>query len=215
MGRIEECDTGIEIPRVAVPLSSEETEFPCSRIIYMTHYSQIFSRQRFNQICIASAGLSMAILFSGCGSQQSARYEATAKTSITWRVPYYESDPNNDKQPRYEEFESVSLVNVNGEKPEDAVFQDDRGIWWPKVPPKPTVDEMEAGKKKPYEKIGKPDMLRQVEYRVKYNQDGERINLPTNYSVYRQVSKAYPDTPLKFTMGINNGSVTKATPITN
>ena len=181
----------------------------------MTNYSQIFSRPQFNKIALISAGLSISVLFAGCGSQQSAQYEATAKTTITWQVPYYETDITNDKQPRYKKFESVSLVNVNGEKPEGAVFQDDKGIWWPKVPPKPTIDQIEAGKKKNYEKIGKPDLLRQVEYRVKYNQYGERINLPTNYSVYRQVAKSYPDTPLSFTMGVNNGSVTKATPITN
>jgi len=54
-----------------------------------------------------------------------------------------------------------------------------------------------------------------VEYRVKFNKDGERLNLPTNRAVYRQVVKNYPDTPLNFTMGLNNGSVTKATPVTN
>ena len=99
------------------------------------------------------------------------------------------------------------------EKPTGAAYQDDKGIWWPKNPPKPSVDEIEAGKKKPYEKIGKPELLRQVKYRVKYQQDGETINLPTNYQVYRQVVKAYPEQkPLTFTMGLNNGSVQKATP---
>ena len=181
----------------------------------MTNYSNIFFQPQLSKVCLMSATMGIAVLFNGCGSQQSAQYEATAKSSITWRVPYYEGDITNDKRPRYEEFESVSLVNLNGQKPEGAVRQDDKGIWWPKEPPKPTVDEIEAGKKQAYEKIGKPEALRQVEYRVKYNQDGERINLPTNHEVYRRVVKAYPDTPLNFTMGINNGSVTKATPVTN
>lgn len=175
----------------------------------------IFTRSQFSHISLVSIAVATTILFSGCGSQQSAQYEATAKTTITWRVPYYEGDSADSKPPRYEEFESVSLTNVNGEKPDGAVYQDDKGIWWAKEPPKPTIDEIEAGKKRPYETIGKPERLRQVEYRVKYNQDGERINLPTNYSVYRQVAKSYPDTPLNFTMGVNNGSVTKATPVTN
>jgi hypothetical protein len=40
------------------------------------------------------------------------------------------------------------------------------------------------------------------------------ITLPTNYAVYRQVVKAYPQQiPLRLTMGINNGSVEKAEPI--
>lgn len=175
----------------------------------------IFSRPQFSQICLVSAAIGTSVLFAGCGSQQSSQYEATAKATITWRVPYYEGDVTNDKRPRYEEFESVSLVNVNGQKPEGAVRQDDKGIWWPKEPPRPTVDEIEGGKKKSYEKIGTPEALRQVEYRVKYNNDGERINLPTNHSVYRKVVQSYPDVPLNFTMGVNNGSVTKATPVTN
>lgn len=178
----------------------------------MINNLKILPRFPRNHLGLVSASMSMVVLFSGCGSQQSANYEATANASITWRVPYYESDRANDKRPRYEEFESVALLNVNGEKPEGAVRQDDKGIWWPKEPPRPTVDEIEGGKKKPYEKIGTPEALRQVEYRVKYNQDGERINLPTNHDVYRQVVKAYPDTPLTFTMGVNNGSVLKATP---
>jgi len=41
------------------------------------------------------------------------------------------------------------------------------------------------------------------------------LNLPTNYDVYRQVSQADSDTPMDFTMGVNNGSVTKATPVVN
>ena len=178
----------------------------------MTYYPTIFSRPKFSQICLVSTTLTMAVLFNGCGSQQSAQYEATAKATYTWRVPYYEGDPTNDEDPRYEEFESVTLVNVNGEKPDGAVLQDDKGIWWPKVPTKPTIDEIEARQEKASETIGKPELYRPVEYRVKYTQDGERINLPTNHSVYRQVAKAYPDTPLTFTMGVNNGSVLKATP---
>jgi hypothetical protein len=171
-----------------------------------------FSHGQFSRICLAAATFSAAIIFTGCGSQQAQQYEATANTTLTWRVNY-SNDPMDDKRGRYEEFESVSLINRNGEEPEGAVMQDDQGIWWPKNPPKPTIDEIEARKKAPYEKIGKPELLRQVEYRVKFQQDGETINLPTNHSVYRQVAKAYPNgTPLTFTMGLNNGSVEKATP---
>ena len=180
----------------------------------MKKYFRVLSEPKFRQSCLATVSLGLAVMLNGCDSQQAQLYEATAKTSLTWRANYTH-DPLEDKRGRYETFESVSLVNRNGAKPEEAVFQDDKGIWWPKNPPKPTVDELEAARKKPYEKIGKPELLRQVEYRVEYDQDGERVNLPTNYSVYRQVVKAYPDTPLNFTMSINNGSVEKATPITN
>ena len=95
-------------------------------------------------------------------------------------------------------------------------MQDDNtGLWWPKLPPKPSVEEIESGIKSPSQKPGKLELGRDVEYRVKFNKDGERLNLPTNYDVYRQVAKSYPDVPLNFTMGVNNGSVTKATPVTN
>ncbi len=177
---------------------------------------KLLSRRKFNQIFLATAGLSMTLALNSCGTSQSGagKYEATAEAIYTWRVNYT-PDPSGDKRGRYQEFESTSLINVNGEKPEGAVSQDDKGIWWPKLPPKPTVDDLEAGKKKSYEKIGKPELLRQVEYRVKFNKDGERLNLPTNHSVYRQVAKNYPDIPLNFTLGVNNGSVIKATPVIN
>ncbi|MEL6439688.1 MAG: hypothetical protein AAFQ80_10590 [Cyanobacteria bacterium J06621_8] len=179
----------------------------------MSRAFKLLSRDKFT---LLAAGLSMAIALNSCGSSQSGagQYEATATATYTWRVNY-KIDPMEDKRGRYEEFESASLVNVNGEKPEGAVLEDDKGIWWPKLPSKPSIDEVEAGQKRAYEKIGKPELLRQVEYRVKFNKDGERLNLPTNYDVYRQVVKNYPDTPLNFTMGINNGSVTKATPVVN
>ncbi len=171
------------------------------------------SRRQFSKIGWASVGFSLAVIFTGCGSQDAQQYEATAETTMTWRVNY-SNDPMEDKRGRYVEFESASLTNRNGKKPEGAVVQDDKGIWWGKVPPKPSIDEVEAAKKASYEKIGKPELLRTVKYYVTYQQDGKTITLPTNHAVYRQVAKAYPNrTPLKFTMGLNNGSVEKATPI--
>ena len=177
---------------------------------------KLFSQSTSKRIGLASLSLSLLTLLASCGTNQSGagQYESTAKATYTWRVNY-SNDPTENKRGRDREFESATLVNVNGEKPDGAVLQDDKGIWWPKLPPKPTIDEMEGGKKKSYEKIGKPELLRQVEYRVKFDSEGERLNLPTNYSVYRQVARNYPDTPLKFTMGVNNGSVTKATPVSN
>ncbi|MEL6929319.1 MAG: hypothetical protein AAFO95_11875 [Cyanobacteria bacterium J06600_6] len=182
----------------------------------MIRASKLISRRKFNQGCWAVSGLALAIALNSCGNSQSdaGQYEATAKATYTWRVNY-SNDPFENKRGRYEEFESTSLVNVNGEKPEGAVYQDNNEIWWPKQPPKPTLDEREAAQKNSTEKIGEPELLRQVEYRVKFTKDGERLNLSTNPQVYRQVVKNYPDTPLNFTMGVNNGSVTKATPIKN
>lgn len=183
----------------------------------MAQATKLFSRRKFNQIFLATAAVGIAISINACGTSESGagQYEASAQATYTWRVNY-SHDPLEDKRGRYEQFESNSLVNINGEKPEGAVSQDDNtGIWWPKLPPKPSVEEIESRKKSAAEKIGKLELGRNVEYRVKFNKDGERLNLRTNRDVYRQVAKSYPDIPLKFTMGINNGSVTKATPITN
>ncbi|MEL6494473.1 MAG: hypothetical protein AAFQ41_05025 [Cyanobacteria bacterium J06623_7] len=176
----------------------------------------LISRRQFNRACMAAAGLGMAIALNSCGTSQSGagQYEATAKATYTW-VVNYDSDPLEGKRGRDVEFESASLMNVNGEKPAGAVYQDDNEIWWPKQPPKPTLDEREAEQKSSAEKIGKPELRRQVEYRVKFNRDGERLNLPTNPQVYRRVVQNYPDVPLNFTLGVNNGSVTKATPVNN
>jgi hypothetical protein len=161
----------------------------------------------------AILSLITAIAFTSCGVQTIDRYEATALTILTWQVNYT-NDPVDNKQGRFEEFASVSLQNRNGQKPEGRVVgPDDKGLWWPVNPPKPTIDEIEARQKKAYEKAGKPELLRQVKYHIIYQQDGQTITLPTNDGVYRQVVKAYPNqTPLQLTMGLNNGSVEKAEP---
>lgn len=167
----------------------------------------------WQQLFLAILSFTIAITFAGCGVQTIDRYESTASTTLTWQVNYT-NDPMENKQGRFEEFASVSLLNRNGEKPEGRVVgPDDKGLWWATIPPKPTLDEIEARKKKAYEKPGKPELLRQVKYHIIYQQDGQSITLPTNYEVYRQVVKAYPNrTPLQLTMGLNNGSVEKAEP---
>ena len=171
-------------------------------------------KKTWQQFCLAILSFIVVISFAGCGVRTINQYEATARTTLTWQVNY-SNDPMEDKRGRFEEFESVSVVNNNGEKPEGRVVgPDEKGLWWPTVPPKPTVDDLESRQKKPYEKPGKPELLRQVKYHITYQQDGQTITLPTNYEVYRQVVKAYPNqTPLQLTMGINNGSVEKAEPL--
>ena len=170
--------------------------------------------QKLRQLLLAILSFAFVILFAACGTQNATQYEATALTILTWQVNYA-NDPTEGKRGRFEEFASASLLNSNGEKPESAVFgPDDQGLWWAKIPPKPSLDEIEERQKRSYEKPGKPELLRQVKYHITYQQNGQNITLPTNYSVYRQVVKAYPkNIPLQLTMGINNGSVEKATPI--
>ncbi|MDJ0648986.1 MAG: hypothetical protein QNJ60_09785 [Xenococcaceae cyanobacterium MO_188.B19] len=171
-----------------------------------------FDRQIPKLVLIILSFLFVTVIPS-CGTQTIDNYQATAETILTWQANYT-NDPMEDKRGRIEEFASVSLTNYNGQKPEGAVYQDDKGLWWAKVPPKPTLDEIEVRKKRNYEQPSKPELLKQVKYHITYQQNGQTITLPTNYSVYRQVVKAYPQKiPLRLTMGINNGSVEKAKPI--
>jgi hypothetical protein len=179
--------------------------------------SLIITRRKFNRLGLVAAGLSLAIAINSCGTSKSSagQYEAIAKATYTWRVRYSNA-PTDDKRGHYEDFESTSLTTVNGQKPEGGVMKDNnKDVWWPKLPPKPSVDQIESGKKSPSEKIGKLELGQTIEYRVKFDKSGEMLNLPTNYSVYRQVSQVDSDTPMNFTMGVNNGSVTKATPVIN
>ncbi len=154
-----------------------------------------------------------AITVSSCTSTIANDYQAKAKTTLTWQV-YYSVDIHESKRGRHEEFTNNSLTTLNGEKPEAAFSgPDDKGLWWPAIPPKPSLDEIEQ-RAKVNEQFDRPELLRTVKYRVVFTKDGERLNLPTNYSVYRQVVKASRDNKqLRFILGINDGSVEKAEPI--
>jgi hypothetical protein len=157
-------------------------------------------------------GSGLAIAIAGCTTVTTNQYEATAITTYTWQVNYF-IDPATDKSPRFESFASTSLLNQNGLKPEAAVTgPDDRGLWWPALPPRPTVDEIER-REKPPEKAEAPQLLKSVEYKLTYQSGNETTTLPTNYQVYRQVVKAYPNrTRLQLTLGVGNSSVEKAEP---
>ncbi len=138
------------------------------------------------------------------------QYEATAQTTLTWQVKY-SMNPTTEKNPRFEEFASNSLLNRNGEKPKDAVIgPDEKGLWWSALPPRPSIDEVEQ-RQKPQEKPSQAELLRTVKYQITYKQGGQTVTLPTNYDVYRQVARAYPSRkPLQLTLGINDASVEKA-----
>lgn len=153
----------------------------------------------------------LVVALIGCNTVTTNRYEATAQTTLTWQVRY-SIDLHDDRNPRFEEFASNSLLNRNGEKPQDAVIgPDDKGLWWSALPPKPSIDEVEQ-RQKPGEEAGRPELLRTVKYQITYQQDGQAVTLPTNYDVYRQVARAYRKRkPLQLTL-LNNASVTKAEP---
>jgi hypothetical protein len=156
------------------------------------------------------ASFGVAVALASCDTVTTNQYEATALTTLTWQVKY-STNPTEDKHPRFEEFASNSLLNRNGEKPKDAVIgPDDKGLWWPAIPPRPSIDRVEQ-RQQPQEESSKPELLRTVKYEITYQQDGQTVTLPTNYDVYRQVARAYPkQKPLQLTLGVNNSSVTKA-----
>lgn len=149
-------------------------------------------------------------LLGGCTNVTTQDYSATAKTTYTWIVRY-STNPNRTQE-RLEYFASRSLVNRNGEKPTEAVSgPDDRELWWPAIPPKPTLDEIEQ-RQKPAEQRSNAELLQDVDYTLTFrNEQGQSVTLPTNYDVYREVVKAYPDRiPLTLTLGPNDQSVEKA-----
>lgn len=171
-------------------------------------YPQPWSRQ----LGTILVGLVLAITLNSCTRLTIPEYQATALTTYTWRVEYFISP--NERLPRAEEFASSSLLNVNGIKPEGAVGEaDDKGLWWPPLPPRPSLAQIEQ-RQKPSQRHTRPELLRTVKYHLSYKQDGQKVKLSTNYSVYRQAVKAYNNgQSLKLTLGINNGWVEKAEPL--
>lgn len=165
--------------------------------------------QKFFQIAV---GLISAIALTSCTTLTINQYEATAQTIYTWQVRY--STSPSDKLPRFETFATTSLLNRNGQQPPSAVTgPDDQGLWWPALPPRPTVDQIEQ-RQRPQEQASTPELLKSVNYQMTYIEGSKQRTLPTNYQVYRQVVKAYPSRrPLQLTLGVNNSSVEKAEPL--
>ncbi|RCJ38672.1 hypothetical protein A6770_39560 [Nostoc minutum NIES-26] len=154
-----------------------------------------------------------ALALTSCSNLTTEQYEATALTNYTWQVKYG-NNLTNEPQPRIETFATTSVLNRNGLKPPGAVIgPDDRGLWWPILPPRPSVDEVEQ-RKRSQEESSKPELQKTVKYEISYGVDSQQRTLPTNYEVYRQVVKAYPSkTPLQLTLGVNDNSVEKAEPV--
>lgn len=170
-------------------------------------------RNQRSRAMVTLTALSLGFLLTGCASVITSEYEATATVSYTWQVVY---EPNPDKpiRNRREKFATVSLVNRNGKRPiEAASGPDDKGLWWPAIPPRPSVDQIEEQQRSSDEVVGSPQLIKDVKYAITYDDKGRAVTLPTNYSVYRQVVKAYPDRqPLKLTVAGDENFVTKAEP---
>lgn len=146
-------------------------------------------------------------------SEATADYEATAATAYTWQVEYVprgvSADRPNDR--RLEQFETTRIVNRNGIRPDAAGSgPDEQGLWWPVLPPKPTVDQIEDKQRKG-ETARPPEVIKSVDYEITFNKAGETTTLPAEYEVYRQAVKATEkDRPLTLTLGPNDERVIKA-----
>lgn len=156
------------------------------------------------------AGLSALLV--GCGETViTNRYEPIAQVSQTWQVQY---SPNlgGDRRPRIEKFGSTNLEIRNAERPDQAVTgPDDRGLYWPALPPRPTVNELEAKRRTSSEEMTQPELVKTEDYALTFEAEGRTQTLPTNYDVYRQAVRGLQDgRSLELTLGANDDSVLKA-----
>lgn len=161
---------------------------------------------------VRSIAVSSLLLLGGCGETViTNRYEPIAQVSYVWQVQY---SPNlgGDRPPRLEKFGSTTLEIRNGERPDAAVTgPDDRGLFWPALPARPTVDEMEAKRRTSSEEMTQPELLKREDYALTFEAEGRTQTLPTNYDVYRQAVRGLREgRSLQLTLGTNNDSILKA-----
>ena len=142
------------------------------------------------------SALVVAVSSLGCTQVKTAEattdFQATAATTYTWQVEYVprsigQDRPNNR---RIEKFESTTVTSLNGIRPEaEGSGPDSKGLWWPVLPPKPTVDDIEDRRRKS-ETARPPEVIKSEAYKVTFNQAGEEKTLPTDYNVYLEAVKA-------------------------
>lgn len=145
--------------------------------------------------------------------EATSNFEAKAETTYTWQVEYVPrlagQDRPNDR--RLEQFKSSKLVNSNGIRPNAAGSgPDSQGLWWPVLPPEPTVDDIES-RQRQGETARPPAVTKGIDYQLTFNQAGETKTLPTDYDVYREAVKAFEkERPLALTLGPQDQSVLQA-----
>lgn len=140
-------------------------------------------------------------------------YEATAVTVYTWKAEYRPRNVSQDRplEGRIETFESSYRININGQPVvQDFGDADEKGLWWPALPPKPTVDDLEA-RLQPREVFEVPLISKSERYTLTFEQAGEMVTLQTNYPVYREAVKGHQsERSLKLTLGRNAAYVRRA-----
>lgn len=131
-------------------------------------------------------------------------YEATAMTIYTWQAEYHPQGvtPDRPNEGRIETFASSYRVNINGQPAaQDFGQADAQGLWWPALPPEPTVDELEARLKR-REVFEEPQISKSVQYTLTFEQAEEMVTVRTEYDVYREAVRALAaERPLELTFG--------------
>ena len=169
-----------------------------------------------------AASLGMSLVLTGCGelttdsfedTMVTNDYEATAVTVYTWQAEYSPQGvtPDRPRENRIETFESSYRVNINGQPAaQDFGNADEKGLWWPALPPEPTVDDLEARQKR-REVFSAPQIQKSVKYTLTFEEAGEMVTLQTEYPVYREAVRAGDaERPLKLTLGRQEAYVRKA-----
>ena len=160
---------------------------------------------------LASLGIGLAI--ASCAEVVTQDYEAMAVTTYTWRAEYTPRgvSPDRPREGRIETFETNSLINMNGQPTVDPTGERDKdGIWWPAIPPKPPVEELEA-RQQDGEVFSEPLINKSIDFTLTFEQGGATVTLPADDSVYRTAVKAAEsERPLKLLLGPQDGYVQKA-----
>ncbi len=177
--------------------------------------SSVWRSLPINRTALLLTSWTLSAALVSCDRTTTQQYQASAETTYTWQVAYEGTGGGaGERPPRIEKFASSTLVNENGQQPDGAVTgPDDQGLWWGALPPRPTVNELEA-KQRSQEVIGTPKLIKRVNYSVTFRLPGENNQtVSTRYEVYRKVVRAYQDRiPLEFTLDPTKSSILKAEP---
>jgi hypothetical protein len=113
---------------------------------------------------------------------------ATALATYGWEVAYFPERFRNDShRHRIEAFASAELLNRNGIQPEGNVLgPDDEGVWWPRLPPRPTAEQLDERRDGTF-RDNKPPLLQR---NVRYWLDCEEGTFATTDEQYRRLGLA-------------------------
>ncbi len=157
-------------------------------------------------------GLLLAGSLGGCQAAVVADYTVTAITTYTWVADYRPAgvSPDRPSDTRMETFATSQLVIENNQRPADAVgTADAQGLWWPPLPPQPTVDDLEA-RQRERERASAPRVIQSVDYQLTFALEGEQRTVPMQYSVYRKALRAQTQgSAIAITLAPGQGLVTQ------